>query len=146
MFNFENVTNTKGGGALQSEDVKVFSNNRIRFGSNARKKIGLEENKLVLVQRDKTSGKLFIAAVEEGAGMGRPVDAEGGLVHKTVSALLGGKGSVWSIGEGTPFNGVTYFEMVKENNHSDEVTDITEESVEEEVSDDLIPQEIRAKA
>lgn len=131
MFNFENVTNTRGGGALQLQDVKVFAAGKIRIGVDARKKLGLTEGKHVLVQRDKGTEKLYIAGVDAESGLGREVNEEGNFTHKTISHLLGGPNSVWKInGNGTEFQGVIYFEM--EQTVNGQVADKAELTTEED--------------
>lgn len=112
MFNFENVTNTRGGGSLQLQDVKIFAGSKVRIGLDARKKLGLDKGNHVLVQRDKGTEKLYIAGVDPNSGVGREVNEEGQFTHKTISHLLGGPNSVWNLkGEGTEFQGVNYFEL-----------------------------------
>lgn len=150
MFNFENVTNTKGAGILK--DLELFSQNKLRIGTEAAKKIGLDiDTKDVLIQRDKTSGKFFIAAVDKESGVGKSVNDNKGkleFTHVTLHTLLGGKHSEWEIvGEGTEFQGITYFELQQTVDGAAERAKLATKEVEEqadtveEVQNEVVEQE-----
>lgn len=124
MFNFQNLTNTRGTGIstnANEADIKVFANNRIRVNLTGRAKIGLEGDRNILIQKNMEDNKLYIASVDKDSGVGRPVNNKGEFNHALLNEQLGGQHSEWEIvGEGNEFQGVKYFELQQTKNGEEE--------------------------
>lgn len=98
MFNFETIQNVTNVRTIESIDVKVFANSKIRIGEDAKALLGLPE-KNVLIVKD-SAGNLAIAGV--GKTEGRAVSVLGDFSHQALSGYLGGKDSEWKIKKETP--------------------------------------------
>lgn len=135
MFNFnefENVTNKQ----IQLADVKVFAANKIRIGEDAYSKLGLTEDKTLVISRNK-QGDVAIYATEQ-EGIGRKLNAKKEFSHQTISHILGGQHSEWTLeGEGVvnPATGDKWFALEQTTSGEDvkkelaEVANETEEDV-----------------
>lgn len=94
MFNFassKNVTNIK---SIDTVDVKVYSNNKIRIGDSAVAFLDLK-NKNILIISDENNN-LAIAGVDSSTE-GRKLSDKGEFSHQVLSSLLKGNGSEWTI-------------------------------------------------
>jgi hypothetical protein len=162
MFNFQGLTNTQ----IQTTDIKVMAANRIKLGQPALNFLDLADARVV-VDKDLSSGKLYIAAVpveknEEGKviSTGRPVNKDGVFGHQTISHVLGGQYSEWEINKdsGQEFQGVTYYEITETVNGAEKRAELNKaaglsteeetEAVSEEVEevpvdvDDFVAEEV----
>jgi hypothetical protein len=141
MFNFasaQNVTNVR---TIESVDVKVFANSKIRIGEDARILLGLQE-KNVLIIKD-AEGNVAIAGVST-EGEGRKVNNLGEFNHQALSGLLGGKNSEWTIDKETklihPITKDVYYPLSKSGSESSIAESIAEEDYEEANFDELVEQ------
>lgn len=111
MFNFdslENVTNK----LIQLSDVKVFANDKIRIGEDARKKLNLTEGRNIIIQR--AGSTLVIASTAADSGNGRSVNTKGEFMHQGLAHILGGAKSEWAItgdGQTHPATGDVYYAL-----------------------------------
>lgn len=104
----ENVTNKQ----IAPLGIKIFANNKIRLSEEVRTKLGMDDDKTIIIL--KTGSKSFIIAATSIEGVGRSINKAGEFTHQNLASLLGGKGSEWVIeGEGTPHpdTGDIYFEL-----------------------------------
>lgn len=112
MFNFDNIVNVTNK-QVQLADLKVFSNNKIRVGEDAKIKLNLINDRNIIIQKT-SDGQLICASTAADSGNGRPLNKNGEFSHQTLSHLLGGQHSEWTIvGEGVahPQTGDVYYEL-----------------------------------
>jgi hypothetical protein len=110
MFNFDNVENVTNK-TIQVADVKVFANNKIRIGENAKKRLNLTAGRNIIIQR--AGEVLIIASTDAESGAGRPTK-NGEFSHQTIAHLLGGKYSELAIvgdGQEHPATKDVYYEL-----------------------------------
>ena len=131
--NFENVTNKQ----LETSDVKVYANNKIRIGTEAKSKLGLDSSKNILVLKNNASGEILIAAVDAEGGQGRKVNSAGEFSNQLIASILGGVKAEWNLaltGTSHPVTGDVYFLLEKVEVESAEI----EEDLSWESKDDAI--------
>jgi hypothetical protein len=110
--NFENVTNK----VMESSDVKVYANNKIRIGTDAKSKLGIDSSKNVLVLKNNATGEIVIAAVDAEGGQGRKINSAGEFSNQLIASILGGVKAEWNLAEtgvAHPVTGDTYFLLEK---------------------------------
>ena len=113
MFNFQGISSTR----VQSSDIKVLGNSRIKLSQTALDFLGLNpETHRLFIDKDFKTSQIYVAAiaiVTEGAKVisaGLKVNADGCFGNANVHGHLKGQHSEWKISkEGTTFDGVTYY-------------------------------------
>lgn len=113
MFNFQGISSTR----VQSSDIKVLGNSRIKLSQTALDFLGLNpETHRLFIDKDFKTSQIYVAAIAiitEGAKVtsaGLKVNADGCFGNANVHGHLKGQHSEWKISkEGTTFDGVTYY-------------------------------------
>jgi len=143
MFNFQGLTNSQ----IQVTDIKVMAASKVKLGQSALDFLKLNDDaRRIVVDKDLTSGKLYIASVpvtkdDKGnvTSPGRSVSKDGVFGHQAISHTLGGQYSEWEIKKesGQEFQGITYYEIVETVNGERKRSEISGKETEQEKMDNI---------